>query len=94
MSVADFLQRQNITVNLTSADLKEFAFAVLDEYKTRNEVKEDEHLNVQEVAEFFKKSVPTVWRWKKEGVLPPDGYIGKQPFWLLSRLKNFGISGK
>ena len=92
MNISELINHQNVTISVTAADLKEFAFSVIDEYKQTTEVasKEDKRLTTAEAAKYLGKSIPTLWRWKKEGYLVPDGQTGKNPYYLLSSLKIFG----
>ena len=92
MNISELINHQNVTISVTAADLKEFAINVIDEYQqaAEKESKEDKRLTTAEAAKYLGKSTPTLWRWKKEGYLVPDGQTGKNPYYLLSTLNQFG----
>lgn len=86
---------QNITVSVTPADLKEFALVIIDRYKATAEAealrrRNDRRMTGTEAAKYLGKSLATLWRWQKAGLLVPDGRIGQQPFFFQSTLDNFG----
>lgn len=92
MNISELINQTNVTISVSAADLKEFALGIINEYKQTAEKanKEDKRLTAAEAAKYLGKSVPTLWRWKKEGYLVPDGQTGKNPYYLLSSLKIFG----
>lgn len=90
MKISDFINNANVTINISAADLKEFVFNILDEYKASEQSVTDKRLTIKEAADYLSKSVPTLWRWKAQGYLMPDGQIGKNPYYLLSTLNQFG----
>lgn len=78
----------NVTLSVTPADLKEFALAVIEEFRAseaRLECKKEEKIDTlmtqTQVAEYLGVSKPTLWRWKKEKYLVPTSYIGSRPMY-------------
>lgn len=92
MNISELINQTNVTISVSAADLKEFAINVIDEYQLAAEKasKEDRRLTTAEAAKFLGKSIPTLWRWKKEGYLVPDGQTGNSPYYLLRSLMTFG----
>lgn len=92
MNISELINHANVTISVSAADLKEFALGIISEYKQTAEKanKEDKRLTTAEAAKYLGKSVPTLWRWKKEGYLMPDGQTGNSPYYLLSSLTKFG----
>lgn len=89
-------ESSNIMVSVTPSDLREFALAVVAEYRATEEQqpKEDKRFSQSEAAKFLGKSLATLWRWQKIGYLIPDGRVGLQPYYLQSTLENLGKEGK
>lgn len=90
MKITELINHSNVTISVSAADLKEFVLNVLDEYKASEQSVTDKKLTIKEAADYLNKSVPTLWRWKAQGYLMPDGQIGKNPYYLLSTLNQFG----
>lgn len=90
MNINELINQTNVTISVSAADLKEFALNVLDEYRASVQSVTDKRLTIKEAADYLNKSVPTLWRWKAQGYLMPDGQIGKNPYYLLSTLNQFG----
>jgi len=49
-------------------------------------------LTVADVAERLTVSVPTIWRWAREGAIPSPVKIGGATRWKLSDLEAFEAS--
>lgn len=80
----------NVSLQVSVADLKEFALSIIAEVKAEAETKkEDVRLSTQEVADQLGKSTNCLWRWSKEGILSPSGYIGRNPFYWQSDVDAF-----
>lgn len=92
MKISELINEDNVTINVTPAALREFAYNIIDEYRRTAEkaTQEDERLSMQQAAQYLGKSVPTLWRWKKEGYLVPDGQTGNSPYYLKSTLLRLG----
>lgn len=92
MNISELINQTNVTISVSAADLKEFALNVISEYQQAAEAasKEDKRFTTAEAAKFLGKSIPTLWRWKKEGYLVPDGQTGNSPYYLLSSLTKLG----
>ena len=50
--------------------------------------KQEQRFSQKEAARYLGKSVPTLWRWQKEGYLHADGYVGSQPYYFKQTLDN------
>lgn len=81
-------ERDNITISVTPADLKEFAITIIEEFlKNLNHEngsvdKWTGLLNPDEVCELLKINKTTLWRWKKSGYLVPHSNIGSKCMYL------------
>ncbi len=86
----------NITLSVTVADLKEFALELIQECKSQNEVKDtpETYLTTKETARMLDCSMPTLWRWAKEGYLMPFKWGTKNRYRLsdVQRIKMGGIA--
>ncbi len=90
MSIKELLESgHNVTLNVTPADLKEFALAIAEEVKAAITPSEppDVKLTLKETAAMLGVTTGTLWRWRKDGYLIPDGYIGQKPYYLKSKVK-------
>ena len=90
MNIQELLSSgQNVTIAVTPADLKEFALVVAEEVKAAITPSEppDVKLTSKETAAMLGVTTGTLWRWRKEGYLTPDGYIGQKPYYLKSKVK-------
>jgi len=57
-----------------------------------NSVMRPTFLTVADVAERLTVSVPTIWRWAREGAIPSPVKIGGATRWKLSDLEAFEAS--
>jgi len=44
-------------------------------------VKSFQLLGINHLCKLFNRSRPSIWRWRKNGTLPPPIMIGPSPFW-------------
>jgi predicted DNA-binding transcriptional regulator AlpA len=45
--------------------------------------------SIEDLMKIFKKSRPTIWRWRNKGILPkPDIEQGSFPVWFKATLEN------
>lgn len=74
---------------INAADLKEFAMAVIEEYRSSspNEA-EERYLTVVEVMEMIGVTRPTLKAWEKRGLLHPVK-VGCHYRYPLSEIKEF-----
>ena len=73
MSIKELLESgHNVTLNVTPATPSE---------------PPDVKLTLKETAAMLGVTTGTLWRWRKEGYLTPDGYIGQKPYYLKSKVK-------
>lgn len=81
-----------VTVNIGIADLKEFASVVFENGRRLEReaqaavAKEDEKLTPREVAARYHVSLPTLWRWARQGYLKPLK-LGKRSFYKVSEIE-------
>ena len=77
-----------ISVNVSVADLKEFALAVVNEVMaTRQAEREEEkYLSPDEVAEMMGVCTNTLWRWNTQKYLCPVK-VGRKSIYKLSDVK-------
>ena len=77
-----------ISVNVSVADLKEFALAVVNEVMaTRQAEREEEkYLSPDEVAEMMGVCTNTLWRWNTQKYLCPVK-VGRKSRYKLSEVK-------
>ena len=72
-----FKSGQAVSVTMTAEDLQDFAKSVAEEtVRNLSNVKE-EHivwLTPEQAAKRLKKSLPTLWRWEKEGYLTSERF--------------------
>lgn len=90
MKISDLIaEGANVYVTVSVADLREFfeevAQQVMKERDDERE-KQEQRFSQKEAARYLGKSVPTLWRWQKEGYLQADGYVGSQPFYYKKTL--------
>lgn len=77
-----------ISVNVSVADLKEFALAVANEVMAarQEEREEEKYLSPDEVAEMIGVSTNTLWRWNTQKYLCPVK-VGRKSRYKLSDVK-------
>lgn len=81
-----------VSVNISIADLKEFASVVFENGRRLEReaqaavAKEDEKLTPREVALRYHVSLPTLWRWSRQGYLLPKK-LGKRSFYMVSDIE-------
>lgn len=66
----------NVTVTVTSTDLKEFALQIIKEYVTAAPQAEQVYTRKQ-FAQHKGVSLGTLWRWEQAGILTPTRAGGK-----------------
>lgn len=97
MNIESLLGHENISVQVSVADLKEFALTIMNEVR-RDEAarhtaeKTDEKLTPKEVCRRYDLSVSTLWRWAKCGYLKPTKF-GRKSYYLKSDIEKL-MSGK
>ena len=47
-----------------------------------------QHLSVGQVANAYGVSIPTIWRWLKEKIIPKPTKIGSSTRWLNIEIEN------
>lgn len=83
-------QADKIRVDVSLADLKEFALSICEMYdkQKENERKQSEGtMSQKEAAKYLGKSVTTLIRWSKTGYLRPCAYVGASPQYSVEQLK-------
>lgn len=91
MKISEMLTHPNVTLSVTPADLKEFALELLEESRLAAAEAEasrqtNKRYSVKEAAKYLGRTEPTIWRWRKVGLLEPDGYLASKPYYLKSSL--------
>lgn len=91
MKINEMLAYPNVTISVTAADLKEFALELLEESRLAAAEAEaarqtNKRYSVKEAAKYLGRTEPTIWRWRKVGLLEPDGYLASKPYYLKSSL--------
>ena len=78
----------NISVNVSVADLKEFALAVANEVMAARQAEreEEKYLSPDEVAEMVGVCTNTLWRWNNDKYLCPVK-VGRKSRYKLSDVK-------
>lgn len=61
----------NITLSVTPSDLKEFALAIIEEVKEKEEEKPEEYMTPADVMKICGVSSNTLWRWNRDKYLCP-----------------------
>ena len=79
MSIKNIIeQEKNVQIVVNAADLKELILEWANEKDSQMEaIKADVHLTPSEAAFALKITKPTLWRWKKAGLLVPIKIAGK-----------------
>ena len=80
MNIHELLKTDaNVMICVRLEDLKNFMSELIDDSLKQKE-KEKELLSQNDVCQLFNITKPTLWRWKKEGILVPR-QIGRQIFY-------------
>ena len=89
MNIAELLDKNNVTISVTPADLKEFAIYIIEQTKAeeakKNQPKEDRLLSADEAASILGVSNNTLWRWNKNGYLTHIK-VGRKTFYHQSAI--------
>lgn len=80
---------EKIHIDVSVADLKEFAMAMYDLCKSDESKRKqtDGTMSPKEAAKYLGKSVTTLIRWNKSGYLKPCSYVGNSPMYSVEMLK-------
>lgn len=79
----------NVSVTVTTADLKEFALSLIKEVRELEETKpetEELYLTTRETAKKLNVSGNTLWRWKRSKYLVPVK-VGGTPYYKRSDIE-------
>lgn len=77
----------NVQVVVNLVDLK-FALSLIDEAQAAKKEPEEKYLTADETAELLGVNKPTLWRWRKEGLLIPF-HVGRKIRYNKSDVINF-----
>lgn len=80
---------EKIHINVSIADLKEFAMAMYELCKNEdsNRKMSDGTMTQKEAATYLGKSISTLIRWSKTGYIKPSAYVGNTPMYSIEMLK-------
>ena len=79
----------NVSVTVTTADLKEFALSLIKEARELKDGKpeaEEQYLTTRETAKKLNVSGNTLWRWKRSKYLVPVK-VGNTPYYKMSDIE-------
>lgn len=79
-----------IRVDVSIADLKEFALSICEMYDKQKESERKQSegtMSQKEAAKYLGKSVTTLIRWAKTGYIKPCAYVGNSPMYSVEQLK-------
>ena len=89
MNIAELLDKNNVTISVTPAELMEFALFIIEQTKAeeakKNQQKEERLLSADEVASKLGVSNNTLWRWNKNGYLTHIK-VGRKTFYHQSAI--------
>lgn len=71
-----------VSVSVTLEDLKSFMSDLVAE-ASKSQEPEEKYLSVDQATQLLGVTKPTLWRWKKSGILVPS-QVGRQIFYRLS----------
>ena len=79
------MQGGNTLLMVSADDLREFAFAIMDEARRMAEEaeKEEKFLTEKEVCKLLNVTHTTLWRWNNKGWLRSRGF-GRRRMWAQS----------
>ena len=94
MSNLTAMQGSNTLLIVSSDDLKEFAFSIIEEAKkmAMESERKEKYLTEAEVCKILNVTHTTLWRWNKKGDLK-SRKIGRRKMWALSEIENLMKEG-
>lgn len=84
IKIQDLVERDDIIIQVTSKDLREFAKMVY-----QMELSKSKYMTLADVADILGKTQQTIRNYIKTGVLTPSKKIGKNYLFDLEHINNF-----